>query len=127
MSSVPLWDLSLLRKHLMVNSLDGDRCSILAHALGVLRFRFPREPDEGNLHVRFDEGRIGRLLAAYSPTLPAKSPRLISSLSWPLLRRLFSLRGELQRACYTGRNSLRDRHARIEDLWSSSWRVLQTR
>src|SRR5437867_7384971 len=57
----------------------------------------------------------------------AKSPRLISSLSLRLLRRLFSLRGELQRACYTGRNSLRDRHARIADLWFSSSEALRTK
>jgi hypothetical protein len=31
-----------------------------------------REPDEGNLHVRFDEGRVSRVRVniAHSPTLP---------------------------------------------------------
>jgi hypothetical protein len=28
------------------------------------------EPDEGKLHVRFDEGRLGRLRLNQSPTLP---------------------------------------------------------
>jgi len=29
------------------------------------------EPDAGNLHVRFDEGRVGRTnCVAFSPTLP---------------------------------------------------------
>src|ERR1019366_4540625 len=37
-----------------------------------LRRELSGEPDAGNLHLRFDEGRVGRgLAAALSPTLPA--------------------------------------------------------
>ena len=31
------------------------------------------EPDEGKPHVRFDEGRLGRLRLSQSPTLPTSS------------------------------------------------------
>src|ERR1019366_2471666 len=38
-----------------------------------LRRELSGEPDAGNLHLRFDEGRVGRGLAvALSPTLPAR-------------------------------------------------------
>ena len=38
-----------------------------------LRREFSGEPDAGNLHLRFDEGRVGRgLTVALSPTLPAQ-------------------------------------------------------
>jgi hypothetical protein len=37
-----------------------------------LRRELSGEPDAGNLHLRFDEGRVGRALCvALSPTLPA--------------------------------------------------------
>src|SRR3984957_2548680 len=37
-----------------------------------LRREFSGEPDAGNLHLRFDEGRVGRAFrVALSPTLPA--------------------------------------------------------
>ena len=37
-----------------------------------LRREFSGEPDAGNLHLRFDEGRVGRATrVALSPTLPA--------------------------------------------------------
>jgi hypothetical protein len=37
--------------------------------------RFSGEPDVGNLQVRFDEGRVGRVLPTFalSPTLPRDS------------------------------------------------------
>src|SRR5216684_2758644 len=39
-----------------------------------LRREFSGEPDVGNLHLRFDEGRVGRATrVALSPTLPAQS------------------------------------------------------
>jgi len=34
------------------------------------------EPDEGKPHVRFDEGRLGRLRLNQSPTLPSWEGRL---------------------------------------------------
>ena len=34
------------------------------------------EPDAGNPHLRFDEGRVGRGLAAFSPTLPVAQKTL---------------------------------------------------
>jgi hypothetical protein len=38
-----------------------------------LRREFSGEPDAGNLHLRFDEGRVGRATrVALSPTLPAQ-------------------------------------------------------
>src|ERR1035438_2223641 len=38
-----------------------------------LRREFSGEPDVGNLHLRFDEGRVGRSTSvALSPTLPAQ-------------------------------------------------------
>src|SRR5579864_4449705 len=37
-----------------------------------LRRELSGEPDAGNLHLRFDEGRVGRAIrVALSPTLPA--------------------------------------------------------
>ena len=34
------------------------------------------EPDAGNLHLRFDEGRVGRaIVVALSPTLPSETFR----------------------------------------------------
>ena len=42
-------------------------------ACACLRREFSGEPDAGNLHVRFDEGRVGRgVTVALSPTLPAR-------------------------------------------------------
>jgi hypothetical protein len=36
-----------------------------------LRRELSGEPDAGNLHLRFDEGRVGRATGvAFSPTLP---------------------------------------------------------
>ena len=36
-----------------------------------LRRELSGEPDAGNLHLRFDEGRVGRaIVVALSPTLP---------------------------------------------------------
>ena len=36
-----------------------------------LRRELSGEPDAGNLHLRFDEGRVGRATrVAFSPTLP---------------------------------------------------------
>ena len=35
-----------------------------------LRRELSGEPDVGNLHLRFDEGRVGRIHIALSPTLP---------------------------------------------------------
>jgi len=43
-------------------------CRILA-AHGFEEVRRLGEPDEGKLHVRFDEGRLGRLRLNQSPTL----------------------------------------------------------
>src|SRR5580704_9725345 len=38
-----------------------------------LRRELSGEPDAGNLHLRFDEGRVGRAVrVALSPTLPAQ-------------------------------------------------------
>jgi hypothetical protein len=38
-----------------------------------LRRELSGEPDVGNLHLRFDEGRVGRATGvALSPTLPAQ-------------------------------------------------------
>src|SRR5580704_6799466 len=38
-----------------------------------LRRELSGEPDAGNLHLRFDEGRVGRAIrVALSPTLPAR-------------------------------------------------------
>jgi hypothetical protein len=44
-----------------------------------------REPDEGNLHVRFDEGRVSRVIfdIAHSPTLPGDIPRPTGARSAP--------------------------------------------
>ena len=42
-------------------------------ACACLRREFSGEPDAGNLHLRFDEGRVGRATrVAPSPTLPAR-------------------------------------------------------
>jgi hypothetical protein len=39
-----------------------------------LRRELSGEPDAGNLHLRFDEGRVGRaIVVALSPTLPSES------------------------------------------------------
>ena len=39
-----------------------------------LRRELSGEPDAGNLHLRFDEGRVGRATGvAFSPTLPIGS------------------------------------------------------
>src|ERR1039458_9476306 len=43
-------------------------------ACACLRREFSGEPDAGNLHLRFDEGRVGRATrVALSPTLPARN------------------------------------------------------
>jgi hypothetical protein len=42
-------------------------------ACACLRREFSGEPDAGNPHLRFDEGRVGRAICvALSPTLPAQ-------------------------------------------------------
>ena len=38
-----------------------------------LRRELSGEPDVGNLHLRFDEGRVGRIHIALSPTLPPEA------------------------------------------------------
>jgi hypothetical protein len=46
------------------------------------------EPDAGNLHLRFDEGRVGRaIVVALSPTLPINrigdTTKLTLDTEWP--------------------------------------------
>src|ERR1700730_5725531 len=45
--------------------------SVRVGCCACLRREFSGEPDAGNPHLRFDEGRVGRGFVAFSPTLPA--------------------------------------------------------
>jgi hypothetical protein len=60
-------DASPLRQRL------GQKAKQALGACACLRREFSGEPDAGNLHLRFDEGRAGRgSTVALSPTLPAR-------------------------------------------------------
>src|ERR1051325_2504915 len=50
-----------------------------AGTCACLRREFSGEPDVGNLHLRFDEGRVGRALASPSLLLYRLMPRACST------------------------------------------------
>ena len=70
----------------MVTALDAARVDPSIGHCACLRRELSGEPDVGNLHLRFDEGRAGRAIGvALSPTLPARQ-KVYCSIERALLR-----------------------------------------
>jgi hypothetical protein len=57
----------------MATALDATGLAPSIGYCACLRRELSGEPDAGNLHLRFDEGRAGRAhRVAFSPTLPVR-------------------------------------------------------
>ena len=82
-----------------------------------LRREFSGEPDAGNPHLRFDEGRVGRSLVAFSPTLPVVPGHGPVAIGDDVNRLIETLRNELERSIATGLSPTNV--AQVDDLRSS--------